>query len=125
MQNFFSAALSEAVSSHIRLSPTRQETLGWLVYLVMRQGTICLWRLAAHVATAAQTASVRRRFYRFFQFVRLDGAVAARMNASDFSLTGADTLLTEGAATHATVPQPFLSRLTPLTGPSFFWKRRG
>jgi len=27
----------------------------------MRQGTICLWRLAAHVATMAQTESVRRR----------------------------------------------------------------
>jgi len=61
MQNFFSGALSEAVTSHIRLSRTRQETLGWLVYLVMRQGTICLWRLASHVATAAQTASVQRR----------------------------------------------------------------
>jgi hypothetical protein len=88
MQNFFSAALSGAVSSHIRLSPTRQETLGWLVYLVMRQGTICLWRLAAHVATAAQTASVRRRFYRFFQFVRLDGAAGARMVAALLGLEG-------------------------------------
>lgn len=36
MQNLFLAALSEAVSSHIRLSATRQQTLGWLVYLVMR-----------------------------------------------------------------------------------------
>jgi hypothetical protein len=88
MQNFFSAALSEAVSSHIRLSPTRQETLGWLVYLVMRQGTICLWRLASHVTTAAQTASVRRRFYRFFQFVRLDGAEAARMVVALLGIEG-------------------------------------
>jgi hypothetical protein len=88
MQNFFSAALSEAASSHIRLSATRQQTLGWLVYLVMRQGTICLWRLAAHVATTAQTASVRRRFYRFFQFVRLDGAVAARMVVALLGIEG-------------------------------------
>ena len=88
MQNFFSATLSEAVSSHIRLSPARQETLGWLVYLVMRHGTICLWRLAAHVATAAQTASVRRRFYRFFQFVRLDGTAGARMVAALLGLEG-------------------------------------
>jgi hypothetical protein len=79
MQKFFSNALSEAVSEHIKLSDTRRETLTWLAYLIMRQGTICLWRLASHVATAAQTASVRRRFYRFFQFVRLDGAAAARI----------------------------------------------
>ena len=76
MQNQFSSALSEAVSEHIKLSGTRRETLTWLAYLIMRQGTICLWRLAAHVATAAQTASVRRRFYRFFQYVELDGTAA-------------------------------------------------
>jgi hypothetical protein len=37
----------------------------------MQHGTISLWRLAAYVASAAQTASVQRRFYRLFQFVRL------------------------------------------------------
>ncbi len=79
MQNHFSSALSEAVSEHIRLSRTRQETLSWLTYLIMRHGTICLWRLAAHVATAAQTASVRRRFYRFFQYVELDATAVARI----------------------------------------------
>jgi hypothetical protein len=77
MQNTFSNALSEAVSKHIALSPTRRETLAWLALLIMRQGTICLWRLAAHVATAATTDSVRRRFYRFFQHVELDGAMTA------------------------------------------------
>jgi hypothetical protein len=30
------------------------------------------------VASAALTASVQRRFYRFFQYARLDGALAAR-----------------------------------------------
>jgi hypothetical protein len=34
--------------------------------------------LAAHVATAARTESVRRRFYRFFEHVELDGAMSAR-----------------------------------------------
>jgi len=77
MQNTFSNALSEAVSKHIALSPTRRETLAWLALLMMRCGTICLWRLAAHVATAAMTDSVRRRFYRFFQHVELDGAMTA------------------------------------------------
>ena len=78
MQNTFSNALSEAVSKHIPLSVTRRETLAWLTLLIMRQGTICLWRLAAHVATMARTKSVRRRFYRFFQHVELDGAMTAR-----------------------------------------------
>jgi hypothetical protein len=79
MQNTFSNALSEAVSKHIPFSATRRETLAWLALLIMRQGTICLWRLAAHVATAAATDSVRRRFYRFFQHVELDGAMTARV----------------------------------------------
>jgi len=79
MQNTFSNALSEAIHNHIPLSPTRRETLAWLALLIMRHGTICLWRLAAHVATAAATDSVRRRFYRFFQHVELDGAMAAQV----------------------------------------------
>jgi hypothetical protein len=60
----------------------------------MRHGTICLWRLAAHVATAAQTASVRRRFYRFFQYVELDGTAAARIVADLLGLRGKPWILT-------------------------------
>ncbi|WP_395661361.1 hypothetical protein [Aestuariivirga sp.] len=73
MQNAFSNALSSLILQHIDLSPTRRETLAWLTFLIMRQGTICLWRLAAHVDTAAGISSVRRRFYRFLQHVALDG----------------------------------------------------
>jgi hypothetical protein len=54
----------------------------------MRQGSVCLWRLAAHVATRAELASVQRRFYRFFQFARLDGSAWARMIVSLLSLDG-------------------------------------
>jgi hypothetical protein len=79
MQSVFSNALSEAVSKHIGLPATRRETLAWLVLLMMQRGTVCLWRLAAHVMSAAQTASVQRRFYRFFQFARLDSAAIARI----------------------------------------------
>jgi hypothetical protein len=79
MQNTFSNALSGAIHNHIALSATRRETLGWLASLIMRHGTICLWRLAAHVATAASIDSVRRRFYRFFQHVQLDGAMTAQV----------------------------------------------
>ena len=79
MQSIFSNALSRAVAKHIDLSVTRRETLSWLTLLIMQHGTICLWRLAAYVASMAQTDSVRRRFYRFFQFVRLDSALAAQV----------------------------------------------
>ena len=53
MQNAFANALSETISKHMPLSATRRETLAWLALLIMRHGTICLWRLAAHVATMA------------------------------------------------------------------------
>ena len=49
---------------------------------ILRFSRVCASRLAAlaaYVASAAQTASVQRRFYRFFQFVRLDGAHSARV----------------------------------------------
>ncbi len=88
MQKQFSAALSSAVAKHIPLSRTRRETLAWLALLVMQQGSICLWRLAAYVTTAAQTESVRRRFYRFFQYVKLDGAMAARVVVDLLGLAG-------------------------------------
>ena len=88
MQSVFSNALSSLLSQHTALSASRRETLSWLVLLVMQRGTVCLWRLAAHVAGRAETASVQRRFYRFFQFVQLDGAMAARIIADLLGLRG-------------------------------------
>lgn len=88
MQSIFSSALSEAIAKHIDLSVTRRETLSWLALLIMQHGTICLWRLAAYVASAAQTDSVRRRFYRFFQFVRLDSTLAAHVVVELLRLDG-------------------------------------
>src|SRR5471030_3091652 len=79
MQSIFSNALSRAVAKHIDLSATRRDTLSWLALLIMQHGTISLWRLAARVASATQIAAVRRRFYRFFQFIQIDGALAARV----------------------------------------------
>ena len=93
MQSIFSNALSEAVAKHIDLSVTRRETLSWLALLIMQHGTICLWRLAAYVASMAQTDSVRRRFYRFFQFVRLDSTLAARVVVDLLGLGGKPWLL--------------------------------
>lgn len=60
----------------------------WLTLLIVQHGTICLWRLTAHVASVAQTDSVRQRFYRFFQFVWLDGVHAARVVVELLGLSG-------------------------------------
>lgn len=88
MQSLFSNALSKLFSQHFPLSTSRRETLAWLVVLVMRQGTVCLWRLAAHAETHAALASVQRRFYRFFQHVHLDGALTARIVVALLGLEG-------------------------------------
>jgi hypothetical protein len=74
-----SAALFEAVSKHIKLSPTRHETLSWLVTAMLSAGTTSLWKLAPHVGSAAEVDSVYRRLARFFQHVRFDGAAYARL----------------------------------------------
>lgn len=88
MQSMFSNVLSRATADHVHLSATRRETLCWLVLLILRFGTVSLWRLAAHVATEARTDSVRRRFYRFFQFVRLDAGTATRLVVALLGLEG-------------------------------------
>src|SRR5450759_510184 len=88
MQSIFSNALSRAVAKLTGLAATRRATLSCQALLIMQHGTISLWRLAAYVASAAQTASVQRRFYRFFQFVRLDGAHSARVVVELLGLSG-------------------------------------
>jgi hypothetical protein len=88
MQSLFTNALSRLLSQHTGLSASRRETLSWLVLLMLRLGSVCLWRLAAHVSTSAELASVQRRFYRFFQYVTLDGSVTARLLAALLGLEG-------------------------------------
>lgn len=94
MQSLFSNALSRLLSQHLPLSASRRETLAWLVVLVMRQGTVCLWRLAAHAETHAALASVQRRFYRFFQYIHLDGGLTARVVVALLGLEGKPWTLT-------------------------------
>src|SRR5215211_4317483 len=94
MQSLFSNALSRLFSQHLPLSASRRQTLAWLVILIMRQGTVCLWRLAAHAETDAALASVQRRFYRFFQHVHLDGALTARIVVALLGLEGKPWTLT-------------------------------
>jgi putative copper export protein len=87
MQSIFASALSSLVSQHTGLSASRR-ALAWLVLLITQQGSVCLWRLAAHVSTSASLAVVQRRFYRLFQFVTLDGAVTARIVVALLGLEG-------------------------------------
>ena len=93
MQIAFSDALSKLLTQHIVLTQTRHETLTWLSFLIMRQGTICLWRLAAYVDTVAEIDSVRRRFYRFFQYVALDGSLTAPVIVGLLGLRGKPWIL--------------------------------
>lgn len=79
MHKSLTQTLSLSLKEHTNLSDTRRETLVWLVILVIRLGTACLWRLAAHVDSPAMKGSVYRRFVRFFQYVRLDQAPLARL----------------------------------------------
>ena len=79
MSKIFTQALSASLKEHTNLSETRQETLGWLVILIIRLGTVCLWRMAAHVDSPVLTASTERRLRRFFQHVRFDEALIARL----------------------------------------------
>jgi len=88
MQSVFTNALSRLLSQHTGLSASRRETLSWLVLLMLQHGSVCLWRLAAHVSTSAELASVQRRFYRFFQHVTLEGAVTARIVVALLGLEG-------------------------------------
>lgn len=89
----FSNALSEAVSKHIALAATRRETLAWLASPIKRCGAMCVGRLAAHVATAAMTGSVGRRFCRYFQHVELSGSLTTLVVADLFGLRGSPWVL--------------------------------
>jgi hypothetical protein len=79
MHKSLTQTLSISLKEHTELSETRRETLAWLVVLIIRQGTVCLWRLAAHVNSPAMNGSVYRRLVRFFQHVRFDEGLIARL----------------------------------------------
>ncbi len=82
------AALSRVIKDHVRLGPSRRQTVAQLVAGIARAGTVNLNRLAAHIESAAQTASVHRRLERFFSEVRLDPVEVARLTVSVLGLGG-------------------------------------
>ena len=94
MASTFLNTLSAMTRKHIELSETRRQTLCWLIFLIMRYSTVNLWRLAAHAPSKARTDSVRRRFYRFFQFIHIGECSMARMVVALTGLSGKPWTLT-------------------------------
>ena len=88
MNEYQTAALSRLIIDHIRLARSRRETLGWLMASVLKAGSVNLNRLAPHIDSAAQTASVHRRLERFFDEVELNGAEVARLVVQALGLAG-------------------------------------
>jgi len=82
------AALSRLIKDHVCCGRTRRETVAQLVTGIARAGTVNLNRLAAHIESDAQTASVHRRFERFFSEVQLDAVEVARLTVSVLGLRG-------------------------------------
>jgi hypothetical protein len=74
-------ALADVFGSSFSLSPSKRQTLVWLLQLVLEYGSVCLYRLAAHVPSSVQIDSTRQRFLRFFQNVTLDRVTLARLLA--------------------------------------------
>ncbi len=81
-------ALSIIIIDHIRLAQSRRETLVWLIASILKAGTVNLNRLAPHIESAAQTASVHRRLERFFNEVRLNETEVARLVVAALGLAG-------------------------------------
>lgn len=81
-------ALARTVREHTGLSKARTETATWLVALFVKFGMCSLWRLAGHAPSGAQTDSTRRRFYRFFQHVKISPWTYSRMIAALLGLDG-------------------------------------
>ena len=71
--------LVETLGVHFGLSKSRLATLAALVVGLVHSRTVNLSHLAGHLCGPALHASKYRRLQRFFQFVRLDQAVAARL----------------------------------------------
>jgi hypothetical protein len=86
MNECYAEALSNLIVEHIRLARSRCETLGWLIASILTAGTVNLTRLAAHIDSNAQIASVHRRLERFFSDVRLNEAEVARLVVAALSL---------------------------------------
>lgn len=82
------APLLETLRPHFDLSKSRLETLAVLLVGLANCRTVNLSHLASQFPGAAKHSSNYRRLQRFFQFVELDGDVAARLIMRMLNLTG-------------------------------------
>ncbi|MER9265811.1 hypothetical protein NKI63_14710 [Mesorhizobium sp. M0410] len=73
------SALIETLDWHFALSKSRLVTLAVLIAGLAQSRSVNLSHLAVHLCGPVCHASKYRRLQRFFQFVRLDQAVAARL----------------------------------------------
>jgi len=73
------SVLIATLGLHFVLGKSRLVTLAALVAGLVQSRTVNLSHLAVHVCGPARHASKYRRLQRFFQFVRLDQAIAARL----------------------------------------------
>jgi hypothetical protein len=73
------SVLIETLGLHFALSKRRLATLAALIAGLAQSRSVNLSHLAVHLCGPARHASKYRRLQRFFQFVRLDQAVAARL----------------------------------------------
>lgn len=73
------SALIETLGRHFSLSKSRLVTLAVLIAGLAQSRSVNLSHLAVHLCGPARHASKYRRLQRFFQFARLDQAVAARL----------------------------------------------
>jgi hypothetical protein len=82
------APLLETLRPHFDLSKSRLETLAVLLVGLANCRTVNLSHLASQFPGAAKHSSNYRRLQRFFQFVELDGDVAARLIMRMLNLIG-------------------------------------
>lgn len=73
------SALIETLGWHFALSKSRLVTFATLIAGLAQSRSVNLSHLAVHLSGPARHASKYRRLQRFFQFVRLDQTVAARL----------------------------------------------
>jgi hypothetical protein len=88
MNEYQTTTLSNIIIDHIRIARSRLETLVWLIGSILKAGTVNLNRLAPHIESAAQTASVHRRLERFFNEVKLNETEVARLVVAALRLEG-------------------------------------
>ena len=92
MLGYLLAPLLNTLSPHFDLSKTRLETMAIILFGLANGRTVNLSHLASQFPGTALHASSYRRLQRFFEYVRLDGDVVARLIVGLLNLKGSTLL---------------------------------